>query len=88
MALLDLTEQTVEFVKYLLDKGANPNLLDIEGQNALHYLAQTSTDVHQHNLWRFNQEEQEKIREESRKLKIKIQLELADILLAKGADLT
>lgn len=30
MALLDLTDQTVEFVKYLLQKGADPNIVDID----------------------------------------------------------
>lgn len=42
MALLDLNERTAEFVKYLLEKGADPNLADIEGQTSMHYLAKIS----------------------------------------------
>lgn len=40
-ALMELNDKTVEFVKFLLEKGADPNILDIEEQNALHYLAAT-----------------------------------------------
>lgn len=39
MALLTLKETSVEFVKYLLNKGADPNITDIDDQNALHFLA-------------------------------------------------
>ena len=30
LALMDLTDRTLDFVKYLLDKGADPNIVDIE----------------------------------------------------------
>lgn len=39
MALLDLKASNVEFIKYLLDKGADPNKVDVDKQNSLHYLA-------------------------------------------------
>jgi len=39
LSLMDLTDRTVEFVKYLLDKGADPNTADVDDQAALHYLA-------------------------------------------------
>lgn len=40
MACVDLTADDVtDFVKFLLSKGANPNLADLEGQTPLHILA-------------------------------------------------
>ena len=44
LALLDLTDRTVEFVKYLLDKGADPNAADVDDQAALHYLAKLNLE--------------------------------------------
>lgn len=41
-ALLDYTERTPSFVKYLLEKGADPNIQDIKGQISLHYVATTN----------------------------------------------
>lgn len=31
MALLDITDRTPKFVRYLLEKGADPNVEDIDG---------------------------------------------------------
>lgn len=40
MACVDLSADDVtDFVKFLLSKGANPNLADLEGQTPLHILA-------------------------------------------------
>jgi hypothetical protein len=39
LALLNITERTVAFVKYLLENGADPNIGDLEEQASLHYLA-------------------------------------------------
>lgn len=39
LSLLNLREGTYEFVKFLLEKGADPNLSDAEQSTALHYLA-------------------------------------------------
>jgi ankyrin repeat protein len=39
LALLDVNESTPEFVRYLLEKGADPNLGDVDGRSSLHYLA-------------------------------------------------
>ena len=44
MSLLDMTESTPDFVQYLLDKGADPNIKDVNGQTALHYLAKIDID--------------------------------------------
>jgi ankyrin repeat protein len=40
-ALMEINEKSVEFIKFLLEKGSDPNIIDIESQNALHYLAAT-----------------------------------------------
>ena len=40
MALCDVTDTTADFVKYLLEKGADPNIKDIDGQTSMHFLAQ------------------------------------------------
>lgn len=45
LALMDLNDRTVEFVKYLLEKGADPNISDADDQNSLHYLAKSSIIV-------------------------------------------
>jgi ankyrin repeat protein len=39
LALLDLNKRSESFVKFLLDKGADPNIPDVDGKAALHYLA-------------------------------------------------
>jgi len=47
MSLLDLNERTVPFVEYLLKKGADPNIGDIDGQTSLHFLAKSSNGARQ-----------------------------------------
>ena len=40
MALVDLTDdEVVEFVKFLINKGANVNTQDLDGNTPLHLLA-------------------------------------------------
>jgi ankyrin repeat protein len=39
LSLLNLREGTYDFIKFLLEKGADPNLSDVEQSSALHYLA-------------------------------------------------
>jgi ankyrin repeat protein len=48
-SLLAISERTVDFLKYLLDKGADPNIADIDEQTALHYLA--ALDFERHRDW-------------------------------------
>lgn len=52
-SLLDLNDRTVEFVKYLIGKGADPNKADVEGQASLHYLAQLDPRDHGLNQYKF-----------------------------------
>jgi len=48
MACVDLTADNVsDFVKFLLSKGADPNLADLEGQTPLHILATYKSLVRQ-----------------------------------------
>jgi hypothetical protein len=44
MSLLDLKESNVEFIKYLLAKGADPNKADVGKSASLHYLARLRPD--------------------------------------------
>ena len=79
--MLDVSEEnTIDFAKHLLEKGANPNLTDIEGNNVLHYLANYSTTNINHN----------KSKEENNKQK-NIEIErvcsLIDTVLKYGGDL-
>ncbi len=40
MLMIDLTDAScVDFAKFLLEKGANPNINDLDGNTALHMLA-------------------------------------------------
>lgn len=39
LALYVLDDDSLEFIKYLLQKGADPNIADLEGQTSLHYVA-------------------------------------------------
>ena len=39
LSLVYLDDDSEEFVEYLLKKGADPNIADLEGQTSLHYIA-------------------------------------------------
>jgi ankyrin repeat protein len=86
LALLDLTPRTVDFVKFLLNKGADPNLVDTDGQGSLHYLANQDPHAIYDNwqyMYRLGNDEQ-KIKDEIQ-ARVKVQLQLADLLLANNA---
>jgi len=81
MALLDIGERTPKFLKYLLDKGADPNIADVDEQAALHYVANLDFER--------SRSRQDTAEEWEARLKRKreLQLELVDLLLAHGASL-
>ena len=54
LSLLDLSDRTVEFAKYLLDKGADPNIADVDDQAALHYLAKLNPRAVMNNFGGFH----------------------------------
>jgi len=83
---VNLNQRTLPFVEYLLSKGADPNLADIEGRTPLHHLA--FTNVKQNAIpWQesnrpgFN-------RQQYIKEKIQVQLQIAEVLLKKGASIS
>lgn len=39
LSLLRLDDESHEFISFLLRKGADPNIADLEGQASLHYIA-------------------------------------------------
>lgn len=70
-------ERSVGFLTYLLDKNANLGIIDVDGKSALHHLAGVNLR-HWPGEQRYNNKEQ----------RLKIQLEVCDLLLARGADRT
>ncbi len=40
LSLIVLDDESIDFISYLLKKGADPNIADLDGNTALHYLAQ------------------------------------------------
>jgi ankyrin repeat protein len=58
LSMLSFDEDTVEFVKYLLLKKANPNIVDIEGHGPLHYLAKYNVQNHVAGIAQENRKEQ------------------------------
>jgi ankyrin repeat protein len=46
LSMLSLDEDSFDFIKFLLKKGANPNIVDLEGQGPLHYIAKYDPYAH------------------------------------------
>jgi ankyrin repeat protein len=83
LALLNIEETTCyDFVSYLLDKGSNPNLGDTSKTGPLHILAAKIPRLDMSN----NKSQVEATKELKRVQKV--QNDLIDLLLSKGADLT
>ena len=39
LSLFSLNDESADFISYLIKKGADVNIADLEGQTALHYVA-------------------------------------------------
>lgn len=48
LSLFVLDDESVDFVSFLLKKGADPNITDLEGQASLHYIAKYTPNGHDH----------------------------------------
>mmetsp|Transcript_17911 Transcript_17911/g.12887 ORF Transcript_17911/g.12887 Transcript_17911/m.12887 type:complete len:162 (+) Transcript_17911:765-1250(+) len=58
LSMINLNDDTPEFIEYLLKKGADPNMEDLEGKTSLHYI---SSKVYDHgdkdlNTWKRDEE--------------------------------
>ena len=85
LALLDKSKDTTSFIEYLLKKGADPNIADIDGNTSLHHLAKQSFELSNFR-YSYNMNQQELARDvKDRK---KVQLQVADLLIANGASLS
>ena len=58
--MIALDDESYDFIKYLLKKGANPNIQDLEGQSSLHYIAKFNpmTVIIDHRLTNFEKKQQ------------------------------
>lgn len=80
MAMLDIEEpKCVEFAKFLIEKGADVNLGDVNKTAPLHILAQTRFDSYRHG--RNDKKEKQNEKDFNKRL-----IDMIDLLLAKGAD--
>ena len=63
MIMIDLTDsQSVEFAKFLLERGANPNICDLDGNTALHILAGYKSKVRERVNQNFSENRNESIK--------------------------
>jgi ankyrin repeat protein len=76
MNMIDLSEPScVNFAKYLLEKGADPNVADVDGNTPLHRLAAYKVRVQEERYKRAETEERKSL------------LSMIDLLITNGAKL-
>ena len=76
MNMIDLSEPScVNFAKYLLDKGADPNIADVDGNTPLHRLAAYKVRVQVEKFKRAEIEERKSL------------ISMIDLLISRGAKL-
>lgn len=79
LSIFYLDEESEEFVEYLLKKGADPNMADLDGLTSLHYVAKYVP--RQHN--------EQGVKDKQLYLRqVEIQKKITQILIQYGADLT
>jgi ankyrin repeat protein len=79
LSLLILDDESYDFIAYLLSKGADPNIADLEGQASLHYIAK-------YNLR--GTDEQGKQSRIVYKRQVEIQKKIAQLLIQNKAELS
>lgn len=79
LSLCVLDDESFDFVSFLLKKGADPNIADLEGQTSLHYLAKYQPR---------SVDDNNKPSRIILKRQIEIQKKLAQLLISNNADLS
>jgi hypothetical protein len=82
MALMNIEDSScLEFIKYLMDKGADVNMGDVDKRRPLHVLARTKPKL--------DEEIESVSTRKAQQIRVKkVQSDIIDLLLAKGGDLS
>lgn len=88
MLMIDLTDAScLEFAKFLLDKSANPNISDLNGNTALHMLAGYKSKINDRaGTWN-SEEMNEKIGRNQKEELVTLE-KMIELMIQRGSNLT
>ena len=88
MLMIDLSDAScLEFAKFLLDKSANPNISDLDGNTALHMLARYKSKITDRaGTWN-SEEMNEKIRRNQKEELVTLE-KMIELMIQRGSNLT